>query len=329
MSISLEDLARRAKVSKTTVSLVINGKSEEYRISKETQKKIQVLAKEYNFKPNSTARALRLKKSLTIGLIIPYLNRHFGRVAEVLEQTAREAGYQIIIAITDDCLETEYDLINNLAERNIDGLILATMMNRDQYFKNPVIKKMPVMLIDRRLEGDDIGWVVSDDETGTYDLVSTLCKEGIQDIHFIGGIQKLSTSIDRLKGYKKALRDQGIGYDQQKVQQTGYAVKDGYEMTKNIFQKIKQGPQAIFTSAITLLEGLLQYTKEHDSEMLNITRVITYDDHPMLDYLQTPIISVRQNAEEIAKKAFEVMHGILEQNKEFSQELIKPKLILR
>ncbi len=203
------------------------------------------------------------------------------------------------------------------------------MMNRDQYFKNPVIKKMPVMLIDRRLEGDDIGWVVSDDETGTYDLVSTLCKEGIQDIHFIGGIQKLSTSIDRLKGYKKALRDQGIGYDQQKVQQTGYAVKDGYEMTKNIFQKIKQGPQAIFTSAITLLEGLLQYTKEYDSEMLNITRVITYDDHPMLDYLQTPIISVRQNAEEIAKKAFEVMHGILEQNKEFSQELIKPKLILR
>ncbi len=83
MSISLEDLARKAKVSKTTVSLVINGKSEEYRISKETQKKIQVLAKEYNFKPNSTARALRLKKSLTIGLIIPYLNRHFGRVAEV------------------------------------------------------------------------------------------------------------------------------------------------------------------------------------------------------------------------------------------------------
>ena len=147
MSISLEDLARKAKVSKTTVSLVINGKSEEYRISKETQKKIQVLAKEYNFKPNSTARALRLKKSLTIGLIIPYLNRHFGRVAEVLEQTAREAGYQIIIAITDDFLETEYDLINNLAERNIDGLILATMMNRDQYFNNPVIKKMPVMLI--------------------------------------------------------------------------------------------------------------------------------------------------------------------------------------
>ena len=147
MSISLEDLARKAKVSKTTVSLVINGKSEEYRISKETKKKIQVLAKEYNFKPNSTARALRLKKSLTIGLIIPYLNRHFGRVAEVLEQTAREAGYQIIIAITDDFLETEYDLINNLAARNIDGLILATMMNRDQYFKNPVIKKMPVMLI--------------------------------------------------------------------------------------------------------------------------------------------------------------------------------------
>ena len=69
--------------------------------------------------------------------------------------------------------------------------------------------------------------------------------------------------------------------------------------------------------------------KEKKPDLFRYTRVITYDDHPMLDYLQPPIYSVRQNAEEIAKISFEVMHGILEKNKSFDQELIKPKLILR
>ena len=96
MSLSLEELALKADVSKTTVSLVLNGKSSIYRISKETENRILKIAKEHNYKPNSIARALRLNKSLTIGLIIPYLNRHFGRVAEVIEQNARELGLSLI-----------------------------------------------------------------------------------------------------------------------------------------------------------------------------------------------------------------------------------------
>ena len=329
MSLSLEELALKADVSKTTVSLVLNGKSSIYRISKETEKRILKIAKEHNYKPNSIARALRLNKSLTIGLIIPYLNRHFGRVAEVIEQNARELGYQIIIAVTQDCLNTEHDLIENLYERNVDGLILATMMNRDQFNDLSSKIKIPIVLVDRRIDGDDIAWVVSDDEQGTYELVSVLCQEGVKDIYFVGGIEKLSTSIDRLNGFKKALLDQGVECNQSKIQQIGYAVADGYEMTKNIIERFSKTPEAIFTSAITLLEGLLQYAKEHKPDLFSHTRVITYDDHPMLDYLQPPIFSVRQNAEEIAKKSFEIMHGILEKNKSFAQELIKPELILR
>ena len=101
------------------------------------------------------------------------------------------------------------------------------------------------------------------------------------------------------------------------------------DRTKNIIERFSKTPEAIFTSAITLLEGLLQYTKEHKPDLFSYTRIITYDDHPMLDYLQSPIFSVRQNAEEIAKKSFEIMHGILEKNRSFAQELIKPELILR
>ena len=123
----------------------------------------------------------------------------------MIEQNARELGYQIIIAVTQDCLNSEHDLIENLYERNVDGLILATMMNRDQFNDLSSKIKIPIVLVDRRIDGDDIAWVVSDDEQGTYELVSVLCQEGVKDLYFVGGIKKLSTSIDRLNGFKKAL----------------------------------------------------------------------------------------------------------------------------
>ena len=97
----------------------------------------------------------------------------------MIEQNARELGYQIIFAVTQDCLETEHDLIENLYERNVDGLILATMMNRDQFNDLSSKIKIPIVLVDRRIDGDGIYWVVSDDEQGTYELVSVLCQEGV------------------------------------------------------------------------------------------------------------------------------------------------------
>ena len=107
MSLSIEELAKLARVSKTTVSMVINGRARDYRISKATEKRILKLAGDHHFAPNPLARGMRLKKTQTLGLIVPYLNWHFSRIAQVLEQTTRESGYQLLVALTDDELETE------------------------------------------------------------------------------------------------------------------------------------------------------------------------------------------------------------------------------
>ena len=88
-----------------------------------------------------------------------------------------------------------------------------------------------------------------------------------------------------------------------KIQETGYDIRDGYEMTHKLFKENTRFPQAFFTSALTLLEGLFQYCKEHNPEALNKTQIASYDDHPMLDYVPGTIQSVRQNAEEIAIKS--------------------------
>ena len=309
--------------------MVINGRARDYRISKATEKRILKLAGDHHFAPNPLARGMRLKKTQTLGLIVPYLNWHFSRIAQVLEQTTRESGYQLLVALTDDELETEYALIQNLLARKVDGLIIATMMNHEQFHSYTILNQIPVVLIDRKLEGDKVGWVVSDDRKGTYEVVTLLCDQGVTDIHYLGGVKTISTSIDRLKGFREALRAQGLFEDDSMIQETGYGISDGYEMTRKLIKKNNGFPQAIFTSALTLLEGLLQYIKDHDSGALNQTRIASYDDHPMLDYVPGPILSVRQDADGIAKKSFEIIHQAIEAGKPMDQIMIPPKVVIR
>ena len=329
MPIHIEELAKIAKVSKTTVSLVINGRAREYRISKSTEKRVLHLAREHNFVPNPLARGMRLKKTQTLGLIVPYLNWHFSQIAQVLEKTARESGYQLLVTMTDDVLETEYALIQNLLARKVDGFIIATMMNHKQFHSNSILNQVPVVLIDRKLKGDNIGWVVSDDRKGTFEVVTHLCDQGVTDIHYLGGIKTISTSVDRLKGFKEALKVHGLLDDNSKIQETGYGISDGYEMARKLFKGNTKFPQAIFTSALTLLEGLLQYFKEHNPDALKKIQIASYDDHPMLDYVPGPIQSVRQNVGEIARKSFGIIHGVLEDGKPMDQILIPPQVIIR
>lgn len=330
MGIKISEIADMAGVSKTTVSLVINGRGEAYRISKKTQKKILAIVKANKFTPNQYARGFRLKKTQTIGLVVPDLrNWFFSQLSYEIEALARKFGYQVFIGCSDDEEKTEFKVINNLHARRVDGLIIASVMRKEQITKDILNLDIPVVYIDRRVESQNISWVASDNYQGAYDLINHMCKTGSQRIGYLGGMEHLSTSKNRLRGYQDALEANSVSYDSSIVHQKNFTILSGYELAGRVLAGNSEMIDGLFTASLTLLEGTLKYIKDIADRAPETLRIGTYDDHPFLDYLSFNIPSVRQNTHTMAQSAFEMISDMLAGKKVIKHEVIAPKLIIR
>jgi len=326
----ITEIADKAGVSKTTVSLVINGRGEAYRISKKTQQKILEIVRDNNFVPDWYARGLRLKNNQTIGLVVPDLrNWFFSQISYEIESLSRERGYQLFIGCSDDNEETEFKVINNLYAKRIDGLIIASVMKKDQITKDILDLDIPVVYIDRRIESQNISWVASDNRQGAYDLINYMCKAGSRRIGYLGGMQHISTSKNRLRGYRDALETNCITFDSSIVYVKDYTILSGYTLTEQLFEENSTMVDGLFTTSLTLLEGALQYINNNKEHIPEILRIGTYDDHPFLDYFSIKIPSVRQNTGKVAQTAFEMISDMLTGKKVVKHEVITSKLIIR
>jgi LacI family sucrose operon transcriptional repressor len=330
MSKTINEIAALAGVSATTVSMVINGNAETYRISKKTQQKILEIVEETNFVPDQYARGFRLKKTQTIGLIIPDLrNWFFSQISYEVEALARKNNYQVLIACSDDNEEKEIKLIHNLLARRIDSLIIASVMKQDQITKDILNLDIPVVFVDRRIESENVSWVSSDNYQGAYDLTNHLCSKGLKRIGFFGGLKNISTTKNRLRGYCDALEHNNLTFYPSLVYQKEYTTTSGYEMAQRIFTDEPLKIDGIFTASLTLLEGTLKYMWSDRGLPYNSIMLGTYDDHPFLDYLSVKIPSVRQNTVRLAERAFGMIKEMVDGEKVVKHEVVEPELITR
>lgn len=330
MNKTIEEIASLAGVSKTTVSLVINGRGSKYRISQKTQRKILDIVKEKNYTPNQIARGFRLKKTETIGLVVPDLtNWFFSQISHEIEQHARQYDHQVLIACSDDDEDTEYKAIRNLHNRRVDGLIVASVMKKDQIAKDVLNLDIPVVYIDRRIESDNVSWVASDNFQGAYDLINYMCAKREGQIYYLGGLKNISTSKNRLRGYRQALEDNGIPYRSELVFQKDYSIASGYELAGKMCKHQNGLPEAFFAASLTLLEGALKFVRETAGRIPDALHIGTYDDHPFLNYLSVRIPSVRQNTSEIARAAFGIICDALDGKQVVQHKIISPDVVIR
>jgi LacI family transcriptional regulator, sucrose operon repressor len=328
--ISLQDIAKLAGVSKTTVSAVLNDRSEEYGIRAETQQKVKDLAERFQYKPNKMARGLRLKKTQTIGLVVPDLsNWFFSQLSGAFQNVVSGAGYHLYITSSNNNEEEEYRVINDLLAWHIDGLIVASMMKKEQIPQNFLHSQIPIIYIDRRIEGDNISWVASDNERGAYELVSYLCSTGVQEIYYLGGLETISTFINRLKGYRQALEDHGLRFDPTIVFERGFTAADSYCSVQAMVRQRHGFPEAIFAASCDFIAGLLHFIRDQIGEIPATLKIGTYDDHALLDFLSVKIPSVQQDTDRMAAAAFEMLEQSMNGEREMQHQIIPPRLIIR
>ncbi|OZB31233.1 MAG: DNA-binding transcriptional regulator FruR [Pseudomonas sp. 34-62-33] len=298
----LSDIARLAQVSVTTASYVINGQAEKRRISPATVARVLAVVEEHGYRPDQQAASLRRGQSRCLGFILPDLeNPSYARLAKLLEQKARAAGYQLLIASSDDDPSSERQLLDLFRSRRCEALIVASCLPPDDpLYPSIVAAGLPVIAIDRALSPTHIRSVVSDDEQAGRTLTASLLTPKPRHIALLGARAELVISQARERGFRAAL----AGFDGRISVCHGEQFNRacGYRQMKTLLDA-GSPPDALLTTAYVLLEGVFDALREQGSEHWPAVRLATFGDTQLLDFLPLRVNAMSQQHERIAERA--------------------------
>ncbi len=328
---NIKELAEKLELSPTTVSRVLNGKSKKFRISQKTSRKVLDGARKYHYSPNRIARGLKLEKTETIGLIIPDIaNPYFGSIAKTIEVEARNSGYSIILCDSLDDEITEAELLQLMAGRKVDGIIIAPTGKNSNHVTEIQQQGIPVMVIDRYLPGTNLPFVTTDNYLGGLLATQYFIDMGHRNIACIQGINGISANTDRVNGYRAALQKHGIPANESLILGTDFGEKNGYIQTKKLLT-LPECPTAIFALSNLISLGTLRALKEAGLSVPDDISIVSFDEQPYSAFLTCPMTTVEQPREEIGKLAFlNLLEMINKESRKKTENLVlKPRLIIR
>lgn len=326
---TIKDIAKAAGVSTATVSMVFNNKDKN--ISQSTRERILKIGKDYNYIPNSMARSLVTRQSRTLGLLVPdIVNPFFPEVARGAEDRARESSYSIIICNTDDNVDRENTYINVLSEKMVDGIILTHSANRNKEKHGLKNCRVPLILIDRDYDSPNIvGKVLIDNTEASYNGVSYLIKKGYTKIAYIAGSLNTRTAQDRLNGYKKALIDNNLKYDEKLVLVGEYRTQWGSHAASTLI-KDKYDIQAIFCGNDLIAIGAMKTLAENNILIPDDIAVMGFDDIYISSLVHPELTTIKQPNYKMGYEAVNMMVDYLD-NKEIKEKnlILNTELIIR
>jgi LacI family transcriptional regulator len=332
---SLSDIARALGVSKSLVSLVLNGRGDEVGINRETQKRVLAMAEKMNYKPNLVARGLRLGASRTLGLIVPNIaNPFFARITRVVEDEAGRYGYSVMSGSSDEDPAREVGLIKVMQERQIDGLILASSLKEQKDIRVLQEDKTPFVLIDRYFPDLKTHRVLTDNYAGAYEVVSHLIGQGYRKIGLLKiGPSYLTPIRLRHQGYLEALRSHDIGYEEELVREIPFgAVGKEVEEALDLLLPPGKGAEALFFLNNDLTVAGLSVIRKKGLRIPDDVAVVSYDDLDLFSLLTPSVTAVAQPWEKMAREAVrilleEIRHPGVTRDKE--EIILPPELKIR
>lgn len=328
---TLESLAKHLNLSESTISRALNGKSEKYRISSKTTKLILETAKAMNYEPNQLARGLRLQRTNTIGIIIPDItNPFFSKIVRWIENAARENGVSTLISDSNEKTENEKLSVQLFSNRKIDGMIISPVGEESEHLVKAGNKNMPIVLIDRFLDGLNFPFVGSNNFDGAKEAIDYLISRGHKKIGFIQGTCDTSVNRERVNGYIQSLNNNNIPLDMSLVVGNSFEEENGYLETKLLLNS-KKKITAIFAASNLIALGAIKAINEENLKIPEDISIISFDDQPYSDYLSTPMTTVAQQSKEIGTLAFKMLADMIKTKKlnNINKIQLPTKLIIR
>ncbi|MBM4458912.1 MAG: LacI family transcriptional regulator [Chloroflexi bacterium] len=301
--VTQSDVARRAGVSRATVSYVITGRAGgSVQITEETRQRVLAAVAELGYQPHAAARSLRSGRTDTIALLVPDgSNPHWWAIVRGVEAVTRAQGCQLVLSITGQEAERERQSLRALAEQRIDGLILIlTYAGRLAGELEALrLQGSPIVTFGHELPGKDL--VTQDYGPGTREMMDHLIGLGHTRIGFIHGVARTGLGADRLFAYRRALRAAGLPYEKQLIVQCGPNPDDGACGARRLLD-LSPRPTAILGVNDLMAMGALQAAHERGLAVPADLSVAGFDDIDLAEHLTPPLTTLRANGETIGRQ---------------------------
>lgn len=302
---TVAEIAHETGFSVTTVRLIANGQAGKYQISEATARIVEEHIRRYGFMVNHAARSLKLRRTDTIGLVVPELsNAFFARLMSGLEELCRGSGLVLLTSSTNENPDLEDRAIRSLWARGVDGLIVAPCRAPDYgrlFAKNT---KMPIVVVDRAYPDSRYPSVVSDNVEAGLALTRAVLATGAPLTAFLCGQTELPTIAGRIRGFAAACQEAGITNWEELILRTAEnSVGAGRTLMGQLLERGRL-PASFISSSLMVLEGATQRLKERIGHIPPETVMGTFDDQESLDFLPNRVFSARQNEGELASRAF-------------------------
>jgi LacI family transcriptional regulator len=333
-TITIKDIAKALNLSTSTVSRALRNS---YEINPETKKLVMEYAEKMNYRPNPIALSLRDSKSKTIGVIIPEIANHFfSQLINGIESIAYNLGYHVIIFQSHESYEREVANTNYLVSRKVDGLLvsLSSLTTDLSHFDELQEKGLQIVFFDRVPAAIDTHKVVADNFSGSYLATEHLIKGGRKRIAHVTSPAYLSITTERLEGYKRALEDYGMLYDESYVKYChhgGKVVSENEAAVQELLEMPEQ-PDAIFTASDRITTGCMSVLKKNNIKIPETIALVGFTNLSVAELLNPPLTAVVQPALEMGQQATELLIKLIENPKRptaFETRSLATSLIIR
>ena len=289
MTYTIKDIAKKAGVSIATVSRVLNDSPS---VTEETRKKILSISNELKYTPNVFARGLMLKKTNTVGIILPDLyGDFFSEVIKGIDLVFTSAGYHIMVASSHSNKDEIESVLKVMRSGRVDGLIIMSPHINSISLQKNLPSDLPVVLLNSFCDDKTRDSIIIDNFNGANLMARHLIKHGYKKLAIIKGVEKNYDAEERLRGFKFALETAGMEYNSKYEFSGNFTEESGYEAAKKILNT-KPLPRAIFAANDSMAIGAMSLIRSKGLKIPEDLAIVGFDDISISKYLRPSLSSV-------------------------------------
>lgn len=291
--VTLKDIARETGVHVSTVSRALDPNARSS-LTDEVVERIKAAASSLGYRPNRLAYGLRTNRTMTVGVMIPDItNMLFPPIVRGIESVLEPLGYASMIVNTDNQVEREARLIEVLSERGVDGIIHAAVLRSDPKIAEVAAQGLPVITLNRRIEGEAIPYVINDEYAGVRLMLEHLFEQGHRHVAHIAGPSDLSTGQTRFDAFKRASCDLGLPLPQPLTAISTRFDEDEGRRCAGLLLDAGEAFTAILCANDRLALGAIDRLRQHGLDCPKDVSVTGFNDMPFLDLIPPALTTIR------------------------------------